>query len=101
MQLELMVEITEIDPNPRTKAMDVGVVTHKGEILVIASFAEANIHLENALLVASSATNVMVKTILAKCADLGPDYTGVAMTKVRINISLDLKTGLRIETSMK
>ena len=84
-----------IDPNPRTKAMvravDVGMVTHQVEMVVIASFAEANIHLENALLMSSSATNVMVKTILAKCADLRPDHRVVAMTKVRINVSLDLK----------
>ena len=68
--------------------------------MVIASFVEGNIHLENALLIASRATNVMVKTILAECADLKPDHRVVA-TKVRINISLDLKTGLRIETSIK
>ena len=69
--------------------------------MVIASFVEVNIHLENALLMASSATNIRVKTILAECADLRPDHRVVAMTKVRINIRLDLKTGLRIETSVK
>ena len=95
----------DMEPNPRTKAMvkamDMGVAAHKVEIAVIASFSETNIHLENALLMASSVKNVMVKTILAKCAVLEPDPRVVAMTKVRINISLDLKTGLRIETSIK
>ena len=59
--------IKDIDPNPRTKAIvkavAMGVVTDKVEMVVIASFSEANICLENALLIASSATNVMVKTI--------------------------------------
>ena len=100
MQSKLLMEI-DIDPNPRTKAVDVGMVAHKVEMVVIASFVEANIHLENALLMASRATNGMVKTILAKCADLRPDHRVVAAIKVRINISLDLKTGLRIEPSMK
>ena len=81
--------------------MNMGMVTHKVEIVVIASFAEANIHLENDLFMASSGTNVMVKTILAKCADPKPDHRVVAATKVLINVSLDLKTSLRIETSMK
>ena len=70
MQSELMTEIKDRDPNPRTeavlKAMDMGVVNHKVEMVVIASFVEANIHLENALLMASSATNIMVKIILAE-----------------------------------
>ena len=101
MQSQPTAEIKDTVPNPMTKAMDMGVVTHKVEMVVIASFAEENIHLENALLMASSATNVMVKTILAKCADPGPDHRVMAMTKIRINISLDLKTGVRIETSMK
>ena len=62
MQSEIMAEVKDIEPNPRTKAMvnamDVGMVTHKVEIVVIASFVEANIHIENALLMANSATNV-------------------------------------------
>ena len=105
MPLEVMAEIKDIEPNPRTKAMvkamDMGVIAHKVEIMVIAGFVEANIHLENALLMGSNATNVMVKTIFAKCTDLEPDHRVVVMTKVRINVSLDLKTGLRIETSIK
>ena len=43
------------------KAVDVGMVTHRVGMVVIASFAEANIHLDNALFMASGATNVMVK----------------------------------------
>ena len=105
MQSQLTVEIKDIDPNLRTKAMikamDVGVVTHKIDMVVIASFAEANIHLENALLMANSTTNVMVKTILVEYVDLGPDHRVVALTKIRRNIRLVLKTGLRMETSMK
>ena len=101
MQSEIMAQIKGIDPNPRTKAVDMDVVTHKVEMVVIASFVEANIHLENALLMARCATNVMVKTILAKYVDLGPDHRVVATPKVRININLDLKAGLRIEPSMK
>ena len=105
MQPELKVEIKDIGLNPRTqamvKAMNMGMVTHKVEMAVITCFVEANIHLENVLLMASSETNVMGKSILAECADLWPDHRVVATTKVRINISLDIKTGLRIETSMK
>ena len=54
MHSDLMVEIKDTEPNPRTKTMlkavDVGTVTHKVEIVAIASFLEANIHLENDLL---------------------------------------------------
>ena len=105
MQSEHMAEIKDLDPNPRTKAMvkamDMGMVIHKVEMVVIASFVKANIHLESVPLMARSATNLMIKIILAECADLRQDHRVVAVTKVRINISLDLKTGLRIETSMK
>ena len=71
-----MVETKDIDPNPKAKAeeramamakaMDPKVIT-----VVIASSVELNILLESALLMVSSATNAMVKTVLAKYVILG------------------------------
>ena len=50
MQPEITAEIKDIDPNPRTKTMvktiDKGMLIHKVEMVVIASFAEANVHQE-------------------------------------------------------
>ena len=88
-------------PNPKAEgravamaeATDLRVIT-----VVIASFVELNTLLESALLMVSSATNAMVKTILAKYVILGPGHR--VMTKV-ISVKLDLRVGLRVKMSMK
>ena len=87
----------DIDSNPkakeRAKATDLRVIT-----VVTASSVELNTLLESALLMDSSATNAMVKTILAKYVILRPGHR--VMTKV-ISVNLDLRVHLRVKTSMK
>ena len=75
------------------KATDLRVVT-----VVIASSVELNTLLESALLMVSTATNAMVKTILAEFVIPGPRHR--VMTKV-ISINLNLRVGLRVKTSKK
>ena len=66
--------------------------------MVIASSVELHTFLESTLLMVSSATNAMVKSISADYVILRPGHR--VMTKV-ININLDLRVGLRVKTSMK
>ena len=92
-----MVEAKDIDPKAkaeeRAEATDPRVIT-----VVIESSVELNTLLENALFMVSSATNAMVKTILAKYVILRLGHR--VMTKV-ISINLDLTVGLRVKTAMK
>ena len=94
-----MVETKDIDLNPKAKerpmamaeATDLRVIK-----VVIASSVELNVLLESALLMVSSATNAVVKTILAKYVIVRPGHRD--MTKV-ISINLDLRIALRVKTS--
>ena len=96
-------ETKDIDPNPNAmaeeRAMTIADATDPRVItVVIASSVELKTLLESPLLMVSSATNAMVKTILARYAILRPGHR--VMTKV-ISINLDQGVDLRVKTSMK
>ena len=98
-----MAETKDKDPKVKAKAGERAMVVAEATDLrvitvMIASSVELNTLLESALLVISSATNAMVKTIFAKYVILRPGHR--AVTKV-ISATPDLSVCLRVKTSMK